>query len=179
MKPILMVCANAPAAASASPSAAANAADFAFLMFPPPEKSLPGAVVDRVLERRAGLHQAPAHGPLVGVVEALARVGFGRRVEDARNLEVFGVEQLSRLLDQVARMLAGVLVDRIGGARLGAEHRGEGWPVELVPGRLAAATWPFASASRRSFMVPAKIHLICSRFRKPSRSFSVVKCEPL
>src|SRR6267143_2737515 len=138
MKPILMVWANAPAAASASPSAAANAADFAFLMFPPPKKSLPGAVVDRVLEGRARLHQAPAHGPLVGVVEALARVGLRRRVEDARNLEVFGLEQPSRLLDEVARMLAGVLVDRIGGARLGAEHRGERGPVELVPGRLAA-----------------------------------------
>ena len=28
-------------------------------------------------------------------------------------------------------------------------------------------------------MVPAKVHLICSRFRNPSRSFKVVKCEPL
>ena len=37
--------------------------------------------------------------------------------------------------------------------------------------RLAAATSPFASASSLSFIVPAKIHLICSRLRKPSSSF--------
>src|SRR5256885_4130260 len=43
---------------------------------------------------------------------ALARVGLGRRVEDARDLEVLGLEQPSRLVDEVARMLAGVLVDR-------------------------------------------------------------------
>src|SRR5437879_5264172 len=94
---------------------------------PPPYCSylLPGAVVDRVLEGRARLHQAPAQGPLVGMVEAFAGVGLGRRVEDARNLEVFGLEQPSRLLDEVARVLARILVDRIGGARLGAEHRRE------------------------------------------------------
>src|SRR6266446_1493866 len=145
MKPILMVWANAPAAASASPSAAANAADFALLMFPPPKKSLPGAVVDRVLEGRARLHQAPAHGPLVGVVEALARVGLGRRVEDARNLEVFGLEQPSRLLDEC---------DSIS-------TRMPRFSATLIQGsiRLAAATSPFASASRRSFMVPAKERL--------------------
>src|SRR5204862_3730273 len=98
---------------------------------------LPGAVVDRVLEGRARLHQAPAQGPLVGMVEAFAGVGLGRRVEDARNLEVFGLEQPSRLLDEVARVLARVAVDRIGGARLGAEHGGERGPVELIPGGFA------------------------------------------
>src|SRR5437899_341651 len=138
MKPILMVWANAPVATSASPSAAANAADFAFFIVPPPRKLLPGPIIYGVLEGRARLHQAPAQGPLVGVIEALARVGLGRRIEDARYLELFGVEQPSRLLDQVARVLAGVLVDRIGGARFRAEHRGERGPVELVPGRLAA-----------------------------------------
>ena len=44
---------------------------------------------------------------------------------------------------------------------------------------LAAATSPLASASSRSFIVPANTHLICSRFRNPSSSFKVVKCEPL
>src|SRR5438093_10149201 len=124
MKPILMVCADALAATSATPSAAAIAASLRFFMSLLLRKFLlPGAVVDRVLEGRARLHQAPAQGPLVGVIEALARVGLGRRVKDARDLEVLGVEQPSRLLDEVARMLAGVLVDGIGRARLGAEHR--------------------------------------------------------
>jgi hypothetical protein len=45
--------------------------------------------------------------------------------------------------------------------------------------RLAAATSPRSSASMRSLIVPAKTVLICSRFRKPSSSFSVVKWEPL
>jgi len=45
--------------------------------------------------------------------------------------------------------------------------------------RLTAATSPRPSASMRSFMVPAKVVLICSRLRKPSSSFKVVKWEPL
>ena len=45
--------------------------------------------------------------------------------------------------------------------------------------RLTAATSPRVNASRRSFIVPANVVLICSRLRKPSRSLSVVKCEPL
>src|SRR5437879_13592857 len=114
MKPILMVWANAPVATSASPSAAANAADFAFFIVPPPRKLLPGPVVHGVLEGRARLHQAPAQGPLVGVIEALARVGLGRCVQYARDLELLGVEQAARFLDQVARVLARVAVDRIG-----------------------------------------------------------------
>src|SRR6266571_6658345 len=133
MKPILMVWANAPAAASASPDAAASATQFLdFIALPPLYCSnlLPGAVVDRVLEGRARLHQAPAQCPLVGMVETLARVGFGRRVQYARDLELLGVEQPSRFLDEVARMLARVRVDRIGGARLGAEHRSKRGPVE-------------------------------------------------
>src|SRR5882672_12637333 len=102
------------------------------------EKSLPGAVVDRVLESRARLHQAPTERPLIGVIEALARVGLGRSVEDARDPEVFGLEQPAGFLDQVARVLAWITVDRLGGARLGAEHRGQSRPVELAPCRLAA-----------------------------------------
>src|SRR6266850_626326 len=142
MNPILTVWADAPAAASASPDAATSATQFLdFIVLPPlciVRDLLPGAIVDRVLEGRARLHQAPAQSPLIGVVEALARVGLGRRVEYARNLEFPGVEQPARLLDQVARMLARIPVDRIGRARLRAEHRGERRAVELVPRRLAA-----------------------------------------
>src|SRR5690348_9366703 len=101
-----MVCAGAPAAASASPTAAANAADLAFLIVPPPIKSLPGAVVDRSLEGRPRLDQAPAQCPLIGVIEALAGIGLGRRVDYARELEIFRVQQAACFLDQVARVLA-------------------------------------------------------------------------
>ena len=45
--------------------------------------------------------------------------------------------------------------------------------------RLAAATSPRLTASILSFIVPAKVVLICSRFKNPSSSFRVVKCEPL
>src|SRR5713101_4410959 len=142
MKPILMVWADAPAAASASPDAATSATQFLdFIVLPPlciVRNLLPGAIVDRVLEGRPRLHQPPPQGPLVGVVEALAGIGLGRRVEDARNLEVFALEQPTRFLDEVARMLAGVLVDRIGRAGFGPEHGGERGAVELVPRRFAA-----------------------------------------
>src|SRR6266705_2798299 len=126
---------------------------------------LPGAVVDRVLEGRPRLHQAPAQGPLVGVVEALARVGLGRRVEDARDLEVFGVEQPSRFLDEVARMLAGILVDRFGGARLGPEHRGKRSPVELVPRRFAARGVRLHQHAHAAFLGDADpgLHQACRR----------------
>src|SRR5437764_12557090 len=105
MKPILMVWANAHAAASARHVAVAGATHFLDFIVPLLfycSYLLPGAVVDRVLEGRARLHQAPAQGPLVGMVEAFAGVGLGRRVEDARNLQVFGLEQPSRLLAAVA-----------------------------------------------------------------------------
>src|SRR5712691_4349232 len=88
MKPILIVWANALAVASASPSAAANAASFSFFMSLLLEKLLPGAVVDRVFESRSGFDQSPTQSPLIGVIEALAGIGHGRRVEDARNLEL-------------------------------------------------------------------------------------------
>src|SRR5882672_4223184 len=138
MKPILIVCADAPAAASASPSAAASAAGFAFLIFPPPKKSLPRAVIDRVLEGRTRLDQAPAERPLISVIEALARVGHGRRVQDALELQRLRVEQPARLIDQILRVLTRILVNRPGGARFGAEHRGERRPVELVARGFAA-----------------------------------------
>src|SRR6266853_4546343 len=139
MKPILMVWADALAATSATPSAAAIAASFRFFMsLLLKEFLLPGPVVHGVLEGRTRLHQAPAQGPLVGVIEALARVGLGRCVEDARDLELPGVEQAARFLDQVARVLARVAVDRIGRARLGAEHRSKRGSVELVPCGFAA-----------------------------------------
>src|SRR5882762_4296869 len=138
MKPILIVWANALAVASASPSAATNAASFSFFMSLLLEKLLPGAIVDRVFESRSGFDQSPTQSPLIGVIEALAGIGHGRRVEDARNLELLGVEQPARLLDQVARVLARILVDRLGGPRLFLEHRGERRAVELVPRRFAA-----------------------------------------
>src|SRR5712691_2505485 len=138
MKPILIVWANALAVASASPSAAVNAASFSFFMSLLLEKLLPGAVVDRVFESRSGFDQSPTQSPLISVIEALAGIGHGRRVEDARNLELLGVEQPARLLDQVARVLARILVDRIGGPRLCLEHRGERRAVELVARRFAA-----------------------------------------
>src|ERR1051326_824472 len=43
---------------------------------------LPGAVVDGVFVGGAWRHQAPAQGPVVVVVEALARIRRRRRVED-------------------------------------------------------------------------------------------------
>src|SRR6266446_4832245 len=135
---------------------------------------LPGPVVYRALESGARLDQAPTQGPLVGVIEALAGIRLGRRVQKAGHFEILFIEQPARLLDQVTGVAPGVLVDRLGRARLGPEHRGERRAVELL-----AATSPLLSASSRSFIVPAKTHLICSRFRNPSSSFSVVKCEPL
>src|SRR6266699_783705 len=152
MKPILIVWANAPAVASASPSAAANAASFSFFISLLLEKLLPGAVVDRVFESRSRFYQSPTQSPLISVIEALAGIGHGRRVEDARNLEIPGAEQPARLLDQVARVLAGILVDRIGRARLGAEHRGERRAVELVPRRFAACRMRLHQHAHAAFL---------------------------
>src|SRR5205807_8868597 len=45
--------------------------------------------------------------------------------------------------------------------------------------RLAAATLPVRKASSRLGIDPALVVLMCSGARKPSISFSVVKCEPL
>src|SRR5258708_5759108 len=83
---------------------------------------LPGAVVHRVLVGGARRHQAPAERPVVIVVEAFARVGHRRRVEDARQLEVLQANQAAGLRHDVVRKLLRVVLDRLGGARLGAEH---------------------------------------------------------
>ena len=45
--------------------------------------------------------------------------------------------------------------------------------------RLTAATLPVRKASSRLGIDPALVVLMCSGARKPSISFSVVKCEPL
>src|ERR1700693_1265788 len=79
---------------------------------------LPRPVVDRVLLGRAGRHQAPAERPLVIVVEALARIGSGRRIEDAPEPEVGEIDRAARLLDEIMRVSRRALVDRRGGMRL-------------------------------------------------------------
>src|SRR6266508_895261 len=102
------------------------------------QELLPGAVVDRALECGPRRNQTPAEGPLVGVIEALARIRLGRRVQKAGHLELLFIEQPARLLDQVTGVAPRVLVDRVGRAGFGPEHRGERRAVELVPCRLAA-----------------------------------------
>src|SRR3954463_16069157 len=67
----------------------------------PPMRLLPGAVVHRVLVSCAGRHQAPAERPLVIVVEAFARVGGGRRVEDAPQPQIGMVEDAAGLGHQI------------------------------------------------------------------------------
>src|SRR6266571_8699277 len=78
------------------------------------QELLPGAVVDRALECGPRRNQTPAERPLVGVIEALARVGLGRRVQDAGDLEVLGVEEPPGFLDEVTGMPPGIFVDRLG-----------------------------------------------------------------
>src|SRR6266704_6959130 len=99
---------------------------------------LPGPVVYRALESGARLDQAPTQGPLVGVIEALAGIGLGRRVQKAGHLELLFVEQPTRFIDQVAGVAPWVLVDRLGRAGFGSEHRGERRSVELLARRFAA-----------------------------------------
>ena len=167
---------------------------------------LPGAVVDGVLVGRAGGNQAPVAGPFVGVLEALARVGLGRGVEDSRELEILQLDQAAGLFDEIVGVLRRVLLDRLvrprprrrtsscsvapssssPAASLRVEcdsmsTRRPCFSATLIHGsiRLMAATSPRFSASMRSRIVPANVVLICSRFRKPSSSLRVVKCEPL
>src|SRR6266446_2353515 len=98
----------------------------------------PGAIVDRVLVGGAGRNELPAERPLIGVLEALARVGLGRRVQDAREVEVLQLEQPARLLDEVVRVALGGLLDRP--CRLGfrLEHLLQRRAVELVARGFAA-----------------------------------------
>src|SRR5438309_7411439 len=142
MNPILMVCANALTAPRASTSAAANANNFFIISLPRRttrlgQRLLPGPVVHGALESGARLDQSPSQGPLVGVIEALAGVGLGRRIQKAGQLELLFVEQAARFLDQVTGVAPGVLVDRLGRAGFRPEHRGERRAVELVPRSLA------------------------------------------
>src|SRR5258708_19920241 len=48
----------------------------------------PGAVVDGVFVGGAGHRHVPLHGPVVGIVEALARVRLRRGVKQAPDLEL-------------------------------------------------------------------------------------------
>src|SRR5882672_3007385 len=63
-------------------------------------RSLPSAVVDRVLVGGARGNELPAQGPLISVLEALAGVGLRRRVEDAGEIQVLQLEQSAGLLDE-------------------------------------------------------------------------------
>src|SRR5262245_51562180 len=87
---------------------------------------LPRPIVNRVLVGGAGGHQVPTQRPLVGMVEALARIRLGRGIEEARQLQIPGPQQAARLLDQVMGVLARILVDRLGGCGLGAAHLAKG-----------------------------------------------------
>src|SRR5580704_2039525 len=78
----------------------------------------PGAIVHCVLIGGAGFCQAPTERPLVGTVEAFASVGFGRRIQDARKLEVTGFEFASCFFKQVMRIFPGILLDCGSGLRL-------------------------------------------------------------
>src|SRR5882724_6914874 len=98
---------------------------------------LPGAVVDGVLVGGAGRHQAPAQRPVVVVVEALARVGHRRCVENTRELEILQADQAAGLGDDIMRELLRGFLNCLGGACLGAEHLGECRSVHLVAGRFA------------------------------------------
>src|SRR6267154_164230 len=143
MKPILMVWANAGAVPSASTDAAIDASNillfiFFSLLLEKTVRLLPGAIVDCAFEGRPGLDQPPSQRPLVGVIEALAGIGLGRRVQKAGHLELPFVEQPARFIDRVAGVAPWVLVYRLGCAGFGSEHRGERRAVELVPGRFAA-----------------------------------------
>src|SRR5437879_10086888 len=93
---------------------------------------LPGPVVYRALESGARLDQAPTQGPLVGVIEALAGIGLGRRVQEAGHFEILFIEQPARLLDQVTGVAPGVLVDRLGRAQIGRAHVELQSPMYLV-----------------------------------------------
>src|SRR5882672_2522996 len=99
---------------------------------------LPGAVVYGVFVGRARGHEAPVARPLVGVLEALARVGLGRRIEDASELEVFELEHASGFLDEVVRVLRRILVDGARGLGFRQEHLVQRRAVELVARGFAA-----------------------------------------
>src|SRR5436190_7229893 len=101
-------------------------------------ESLPGAVIDRVLVGGAGRHEAPVARPLVGVLEALAGVGFGGRVEDAREPQVLHLQQAARFLDEVVRILLRILLDRPRRLGLRFEHLAQRRAVELLARRFAS-----------------------------------------
>src|SRR5258706_4229605 len=99
---------------------------------------LPSAIGHHVLIGRAGRNQAPAQGPLIIVVEAVARIGHRRRVQHPRQLEVSRRKCVAGFFENVMRIFRRILVDRLGGARLGSEHLCQRRTIKLVSCRLAA-----------------------------------------
>src|SRR5439155_22691123 len=84
--------------------------------------SFPGAIVHRVLVGRVRHRHVPLHGPAVGVVPALARIGRRRAVQQAPGLELFGLEEAAGLADEVVDVGPRILLDLLDRTRLGAEH---------------------------------------------------------
>src|ERR1700747_3505272 len=74
---------------------------------------LPSPVVHRVLVGGAGRNEAPTQRPLIVVVEAFARVGRGRRVEETRELEIAEIDQAAGFLEQIVGILLRVVLDRL------------------------------------------------------------------
>src|SRR5437899_1408754 len=95
----------------------------------------PGAIVDRVLVGGARSSQTPSERPLVGMIEPFAGVRLGRRIQYARKLEISGLELATSLVEQVMRILRGVLSDRLRGLSLGIEHLSQRGAIQFVPRR--------------------------------------------
>src|SRR5919201_3344087 len=93
---------------------------------------MPGAIVHRVLVGGARHGHVPLHGPPVGVVPTLARVGLRRSVKQAPGLKLFGLEEAAGLADEVVDVRARVLLDFLHRPCLRAEHFLERLAVEVV-----------------------------------------------
>src|SRR5688572_30103612 len=66
-----------------------------------PPLLLPGAVVDGVFVRGPGNGHVPLHRPVVRIVEALARIGLRRGVQEAPSLQLLGLEEPAGLAREV------------------------------------------------------------------------------
>src|SRR5690348_12011639 len=116
---------------TASPATSKPIATICFIVL------LPSAIVDGVLIGGSRHGHVPFHGPVVGVLEALARIGLRRRVQQAPSLELARLEQPARLADEVMDERRRVLLDEIDRPRLRAEHLCERFAVEVVAGSFA------------------------------------------
>src|SRR5258707_11026667 len=94
----------------------------------------PGAVVDGVLVGGAGHRHVPLHGPVVGIVEALARVRLRRGMKQAPDLELVRLQEPAGLADEVVDERRRVFFDELDRPRLRAEHLVERRAVEVVAG---------------------------------------------